>query len=101
MIYFYDTGLVSFLTGIENKNQFEKGPMAGSIFENHIVSEIIKKELHNKTLAEIYYLRTTNGIEIDLIIDRKRYKEFIEIKNSETFLPKMVKPMKDFLEETD
>jgi len=100
-IYFYDTGLVSFLTGVDNKKIFENGPMAGSIFENYIVSEIIKKELHSKSLAEIYYLRTSSGVEVDLIIDRKSKKEFIEIKNSETFIPRMLTPMRDFIEKDD
>jgi len=100
-IYFYDTGLVSFLTGIENKTQFENGPMAGSLFENYIVSEILKKELHNKTMAEIYYLRTSNGVEVDLIIDRKNRKEFIEIKNSQTFTPRMLAAMNEFIEKDD
>ncbi len=100
-IYFYDTGLVSFLTGIDNKKMFENGPMAGSIFENYIVSEIVKKELHSKSLAEIYYLRTSNGVEVDLIIDRKSKKEFIEIKNSETFIPRMLAAMQEFIENDD
>jgi len=89
-IYFYDTGLVSFLTGIDSEEAFEKGPMAGSIFENYIVSEILKKELHRKTFAELFYFRTSNGEEIDLIVDRKNTREWIEIKNSYTFHPRMM-----------
>ncbi len=100
-IYFYDTGLVSYLTGIENENQFQKGPMSGSLFENYIVSEILKKEKHQNSHAELFYFRTTNGSEVDFIIDRKRYKEIIEIKNTETFRPKMIKTVESLLEKDD
>ena len=100
-VYFYDTGLISFLTGIENKMIFENGPMAGAIFENYIVSEILKKERHSNQQSELYYLRTSHGIEVDLIIDRKNKKEFIEIKNSSTFNPRMTTPMSEFIEEGD
>lgn len=100
-IYFYDTGLVSFLTGIDSKIQFENGPMAGSLFENYIVAEIKKKELHQQTLSELFYLRTSHGVEIDLIIDRKKYKELIEIKHSETFSPRMVSGIEAFMEKND
>jgi predicted AAA+ superfamily ATPase len=100
-IYFYDTGLVSFLTGIDTQDHFEKGPMAGSLFENYIVSEIVKKEAHQKTLSDLYYLRTSHGEEVDLIIDRKTHKEFIEIKNSASFTAKMVASMTEFLEKND
>ena len=100
-IYFYDVGLVSFLTGIENQSLYENGPMAGSIFENYMVSEILKKERHTNQTSELYYLRTSNGVGVDLIIDRKNHKEFIEIKNSATFHPKMTDPMSAFLVKGD
>ncbi|MFH0992178.1 MAG: ATP-binding protein [bacterium] len=90
-VYFFDTGLVSFLTGIRNTELFEKGPMYGALFENYIVSEIVKKELHTKSDSEFFYCRTSNGVEVDLIIDRKSQQEYIEIKSSETFRPEMTK----------
>lgn len=97
-LYFYDTGLVSYLTGVQNENNFEQGPMLGSIFENYIISDILKRELHNKSHAELYYYRTSNGEEIDLIIDRKQTRELIEIKAGETFTPKMTKEIEKFKE---
>lgn len=100
-IYFYDTGLVSFLTGITTEEQFENGPMAGSIFENYIVAEVLKNELHEKSNAELFYLRTSNGEEIDLIVDRKQYKELIEIKSGETFATKMTKTIENFQQRGD
>ena len=70
---------------------FEQGPMLGSLFENYIVSEILKRELHNKSHAELYFYRSSNGEEVDLIIDRKTTRELIEIKAGETFTPRMTK----------
>lgn len=100
-IYFYDTGLVSYLTGVHTWEQFEKGPLFGPLFENYIVSEIYKKELHHKTHAELFYYRTSNGEEVDLIIDRKQHKELIEIKAGETFKPRMLTTMESLLEKGD
>jgi predicted AAA+ superfamily ATPase len=88
-VYFYDTGLVSYLTGIVTYEQYDQGPMAGAIFENYVVSEIMKKELHQASLSELYYFRTQDKVEIDLIVDRKSSKDFIEIKKSATFSPRM------------
>ncbi len=100
-IYFYDTGLISYLTGIASKTMFEQGPMAGAIFENYVISEILKRETHRKTHAELFYYRTSHGLEIDLIIDRKQTREFIEIKASETFKPKMTAILETFMTEND
>ena len=89
-LYFHDTGLVSFLTGIGDREVFERGPMYGPIFENYIVSEIMKRTVHRKEDAELYFLRTSNGAEVDLLIDRKTEVDFIEIKTSETYRREMV-----------
>lgn len=90
-IYFYDTGLVSFITGIKDKKQFENGPLCGPIFENYIVSEIQKKIKHQNNKHQLYFIRTNHGVEVDLIVDKKSSRDFIEIKYSETFKPSMAK----------
>lgn len=98
-IYFHDTGLVSYLTGIQSKENFEQGPMQGSLFENYIVSDILKREIHNKSHAELFYYRSSNGEEIDLIIDRRSHQELIEIKSGETFTPRMTREIEKFKQE--
>lgn len=100
-IYFYDTGLVSYLTGIKNQELYEKGPMSGQLYENYMISEILKKERHTQTQSTLYYLRTSTGQEVDLIIDRKSTKEWIEIKKSATFRPKMLESIKAFMGNDD
>lgn len=89
-IYFYDIGLVSYLTGIETLRQYANGPLAGPIFENYIVLECLKREIHTDSHSKLYYFRSSSGEEIDLIIDRKSSKELIEIKHTSTFKPRML-----------
>ncbi len=100
-IYFYDTGLVSYLTGIDSFDQYDKGPLAGPLFENYVISEIYKKELHTASDASLYYLRTQDKSEVDLIIDRKNKQEWFEIKKSSTLKTDMLKTLKSYQEEAD
>ena len=100
-IYFYDTGLVAYLTRIKNKELFENGPLTGPLFENYIISETKKKLLHHNQHNELYYFRTNHGVEVDLIIDWFHYKEVIEIKFSQTFNSKMIQPLSTLLEPSD
>lgn len=100
-IYFYDTGLISHLCGIQTEEIFEKGPMYGSIFENYIMAECMKREQHRKTHADLYFFRSSSGTEVDLIIDRRTRTDMIEIKTSETFRPNMIKPMEALLQPKD
>ena len=84
-IYFYDSGLVSFLTGISTIEQWEKGVMYGSLFENYIISDILKQILHNGLNYQLSFYRTSHGEEIDLIIDRRSGIDLVEIKASQTY----------------
>lgn len=100
-LYFYDTGLVSYLTGIENADLYEKGPMAGALFENYVIAEIVKKEIHSNTHSDFFYYRTSSGLEVDLIVDRKNRKDIVEIKKGATFRPTMLAGIRHLLEEND
>lgn len=100
-VYFYDTGLVSYLTAVETQEQFTKGPMCGAIFENYIVAEIMKNHLHRKTDVELFYYRTSSGDEIDLIVDYKKRKDLIEIKHSSTSKTSMFETMKKIITADD
>jgi len=96
-IYFYDTGLVSYLSGIQTKELYEKGPLSGALFENYIVSEIMKKNLHSKSEHFLYYFRTSKGQEVDLIEENRGTKNWIEIKNFKTFKPRMTAPLEEYI----
>lgn len=93
-VYFYDTGLVAHLTNVDSRDDYENGPMTGALFENYIVSEIIKKEANHGTEAKLYFLKTNHGVEVDLIIDRGKTQDFIEIKHTHTFKSRMLEPMR-------
>ena len=71
-IYFYDVGLVSFLTGIENQSLYENGPMAGSIFENYMVSEILKKERHVLKFFSFFLQKTVTFFMFFSVLKRER-----------------------------
>jgi predicted AAA+ superfamily ATPase len=86
-IYFVDSGLLSFLTGIHTRDQWESGIMYGAVFENYIVSELFKNIAHEGQTASLFFLRTNHGDEIDVIIDYGNSTDLIEIKASVTYRP--------------
>ncbi len=100
-VYFWDTGLVAYLTRIHSAELFEQGPLTGPIFENYVIAEIYKNELSHSSSKQLCYWRTNHGEEVDLIIDRFTHKEVIEIKSGETFKPSMIKIVEKMLDELD
>lgn len=67
-VYFLDPGLVNYLIGVKDESILMNGPMAGAIFENAIMSEIVKREYARGIKPEMYYWRSQSGIEIDLLM---------------------------------
>ncbi len=84
-VYFFDTGLASFLTGISNTEQWESGLLHGPLFENIIVSDVRKQIQHRGLNSQMYFLRTNHGDEIDLIIEHGQSADLVEIKASQTY----------------
>ncbi len=85
-LYFYDTGIVSSLLGISDKNVLRNHYAYGSLFENLIISEILKAQIHSGKRPSVFYWRESNGTEIDCIIDNGNNQiTALEIKAGETF----------------
>ncbi|MFC1510663.1 ATP-binding protein [Candidatus Omnitrophota bacterium] len=85
-LYFYDTGLVCYFTGIRNEDVLRQGPLDGPIFENFVVAELKKWIRHHGLKNQMSYFRSNLGIEVDLILEdgSQQYTQLIEIKSSET-----------------
>lgn len=84
-IYFLDTGLACYLAGIRDRNQLLEGPMAGPLFENFCIQETVKIFANMGEQPRLSYLRTNNGLEVDLIIAGSNMRPLpVEIKLSRT-----------------
>ncbi|MDI9471252.1 MAG: ATP-binding protein [Bacillota bacterium] len=83
-IYFTEIGLASYLLGIETENQVSRDPLRGNLFENLIVSEVLKSRLNQNKDPNIYYMRTAKGVEVDLIVKNEGELYPFEIKTSMT-----------------
>jgi predicted AAA+ superfamily ATPase len=83
-VYFYDTGLVCWLLGIQEPSQLGTHPLRGSIFETYVVSELAKAFLNRGDRPPLYFWRDTGGSEVDVIADLGVHLRPIEIKSGQT-----------------
>jgi len=98
-IYFYDNGLLAFLCGIGDFKIIEQNPVYGTLFENFVISEFIKENVHSGRLANLFYFRTSNQTEIDLVIELENKITLAEIKASHTYRPLFHKSFTSFKSE--
>ncbi|MCX8094496.1 MAG: ATP-binding protein [Candidatus Goldbacteria bacterium] len=82
-IYFIDLGLVCVLNRILSNENLYNNIILGHLFENFIVVELLKHIKNSGLNYEIFFLRSSKGLEIDLIIDTGKGFIPIEIKATE------------------
>lgn len=83
-LYFYDTGLAISLLGVENAAQLELHPFRGSLFENMVIVEFLKKQYNAGKSHNLFFWRDNVGNEIDLLIKTGSKLLPVEIKSGKT-----------------
>ena len=81
-LYFYDTGLVCYLTRWSCPEVAEAGAMNGALLENFTVSEIIKSYRNAGKEPFVHYYRDKDTKEIDLILEKDGKLSPLEIKKT-------------------
>ena len=81
-LYFFDTGLVAYLTHYDSPEILMNGALNGAILENYTVSEIRKTWLNSAKECLCYYYRDRDAREIDLVLEESGALHPLEIKKS-------------------
>lgn len=83
-LYFYDTGLACSLLGITAASDITLHSARGSLFENLIISELLKHQFNKGAIDNLYYWRDKTGNEVDLLVDHPDHLTAIELKSGAT-----------------
>ena len=95
-LYFTDTGLLSYLLGIQEFSQLQHHPLRGFIFENLVLLEIMKVKYNQGLDTKFYFYRDNNQSEIDILYQEGLDLNAIEIKSTMTFQVGLLKQLKRF-----
>ena len=83
-LYFYDTGVACSLLGIREQEQVNLHYMKGSLFENLILNEFIKRSYNRGENRQPYYWQDNHGKEIDCLLVNGEKVAAVEIKSGKT-----------------
>lgn len=95
-LYFYDTGLLCYLLGIDSPKGLSVHFATGHIFENMVIADCLKQTCNDRSSDRLYFFRDNNGLELDLIVDHSGTQKGIEIKSGRTFNPEMLSGLKQW-----
>ena len=83
-LYFYDTGLACSLLGIHDEAQVRMHYLKGSLFENLIINEFIKRNFNRGENSQPYFWRDNHGKEIDCLFVKGERVTPVEIKSGKS-----------------
>ena len=86
-LYWLDTGVASYLLGLRDDDALLQGPLAGPLFETAVVAELAKLFYHRGQPPPIWYWRSLDGWEVDLLIELGGRLRPVEIKATATPRP--------------
>lgn len=95
-LYFMDPALAGYLTRQPSSDAMLAGSMGGSFFEGLIVTEAVKCFYNNGKHPELYFWRSHDGLEVDLIIQIGDTLYPVEIKCSATPKSGFLTPLNHF-----
>jgi predicted AAA+ superfamily ATPase len=76
--------MVCFLLGLKDEDAVLRGPMAGRLFETAVVAELAKCFYHRGLPPALWYWRSREGWEVDLLVELRGRLHPIEIKTTAT-----------------
>lgn len=66
-LYFYDTGLASYLLGINTVGQMDTHPLRGNLFENMVISDMMKRYTNQGHEPHLFFYRDRSQREVDVV----------------------------------
>ena len=94
-LYFYDSGLVCALLGIESPQHLAQHSHRGALFEGFVFTELIKSYKNKGKTPPLYFWRDHRGLKVDGLMATSPM-EIFEIKSSSTFHPSLIVNLQKF-----
>ena len=95
--YFYDAALVSLLTRQPDATAALAGPLGGALLEGWVVTEAAKAFMARGRKPDLYFWRSHDGLEVDLLIVCGGKLLPVEVKLTATPSAGHVEPLNRFL----
>ena len=98
-LYMLDSGILCHLLKIRQTKQLIESLHKGAVIETFVLSELVKANTYAEESVEISYYRTSDGKEIDFILDNGSQLIALEIKSSHTVTSSDFKHIRYFIDQ--
>jgi hypothetical protein len=98
-LYYTDPALCSYLLGLHDREVLLRAPYFGNLFETMVVCDFWKRFLNFGLRPSMYYVRSRDGLEVDLVIDLASRLHLFEIKGAATITSRHATSLKRLADE--
>lgn len=98
-LYMLDSGILCHLLRVATPEALYASRDKGAIYETFVMSELIKANTYAEQPVEMSFYRTSDGKEIDFILDNGSQLALVEIKASQSVSSADFKHIKSFISE--
>ena len=95
-LYMVDCGLMCYLLGITDASQLAAHPLRGAIFETFVINELQKQAWNQGRRPRLFYFRSSDGHEVDVLIDKGTAVKPLEIKSSSTIRDSLADELRQY-----
>lgn len=88
-VYFLDNGTLCHLLGLQNEAAVLSGVLGGHLLENAVFGEIVRHYAARGRRAPLTFFRSSDGLEVDFLLDHGTHLQPIEVKLASTLRPEM------------
>ena len=97
-LFFYDSGLLCHLLGLQNPDQLLSHPLRGAIFESWAASELVKQRYHQGLQPHAFHFREVSGLEVDLMVRDGATILLVEAKSGQTMDGSFLDTLKELMD---
>lgn len=99
-VYLRDTGLLHHLLNIDSLETLNNHPIRGASWETFVIEDLLRREAIQYPYSQAYFWRTSNGAEVDLLLERGDERHLVEVKTARALSSHLARSLSSILDDT-
>lgn len=98
-VFMLDTGILCHLLKITSPAELHQSNNRGAVYETFVLSELVKANTYATQPVDLSFYRTSDGKEIDFVLDNGKGLVLLEVKAAHSVTPTDFRHMRHFIEQ--
>lgn len=98
-VFMLDTGILCHLLKITSPAELHESNNRGAVYETFVLSELVKANTYAAQPVDLSFYRTSDGKEIDFVLDNGKGLVLLEVKAAHSVTPTDFRHIRHFIEQ--